>query len=70
MKHSSCLRFKETTLWRYNNSLSKLVQVRMGEGARLVTGPGQTVYGVQGDTVKKLPSWVQNMRSEDRNRIW
>ena len=68
--HNSCLRFSEMTLSRYNLSLSRLVRVRMGEGARLVIGQGQVIYAVQGDDVRKLPSWVQDLPASERNRIW
>ena len=74
IKHTSCLRFNESDLWRYSSwgrSLTAVVKARMGAGARVVTGPGQLVYGVAEDgTTKKLPSWVQSMNTHDRNDIW
>ena len=68
--HNSCLRFSEMCLSRYNLSLSRLVVSRMGVGTRLVIGQHQVIYAVQGDDVRKLPSWVQNLTHSERNRIW
>lgn len=71
------LKFRETTLKKYIShrqprrySLTMLVKDKMGEDTRLVTGQGQRVFAQNGDDVRLLPEWVQNLHVNDRNRIW
>jgi len=65
------LKFRQSAIRKFDDSLTRLVQSRLGEGTRLVTGQHQYVYAVnQDEEYFKLPTWVQMMPASQRNEIW